>query len=129
MRQALRQPYRQFFGTLANQVRLEIIEFLSQGTKNVTSIVEALPYEQSTVSHSLKRLEECGFVTVKRKGKERYYELNNATIKPLLKMMHQHMDAYCKCVVARKEEKNGTNKTGSQRDALQELQDAHSGCS
>ena len=72
MKLALKQPYRQFFGTLANQVRLEIIEQLSTGKSNVTDIVTNLNYDQSTISHSLKRLEECGFVKVQPRGKEKF---------------------------------------------------------
>jgi DNA-binding transcriptional ArsR family regulator len=102
MKQALRQPYQQFFGTLANQTRIDIVELLGKGPKNVGEIVEALGCDQTTVSHNLRRLEECGFVTVARKGKERVYTLNEVTIRPLLTLMHSHMDHYCCHVVARK---------------------------
>lgn len=105
MKQALKQPYKQFFGTLSNQVRLDIIQHLIQGKSNVSAIVDCLPYDQSTISHSLRRLEECGFVTVKPRGKERVYSLNNKTIKPLFKLMHTHMDNYCSHVVSKKEGK------------------------
>lgn len=102
MKQTLKQPYKQFFGTLANQVRLDIVEKLLKHTQNVSSLAQTLPYGQSTISHGLKRLALCGFVTVKKKGKERIYALNTRTIKPLFTLMHAHMDAYCKRVVARK---------------------------
>ena len=103
MKITLRQPYRQFFGTLANQVRLDIINVLSKRQSNVSDIVDALDYEQSTISHSLRRLEECGFVSVTKNGKERIYELNNNTITPLLALMDTHMYTYCHHVVAKKE--------------------------
>jgi DNA-binding transcriptional ArsR family regulator len=102
MRTPLKQPYKQFFGTLANQVRLDIIEFLGNGSKNVGVIVENLRYDQSTISHSLKRLETCGFVTSQQKGKERIYTLNTKTIKPLLRLMHNHMGKYCSHIVGKK---------------------------
>lgn len=96
MRTELRQPYKTFFGTLANQHRIDIIEALSNGPKNVTKICKAVKCNQSTASHSLQRLEHCGFVFVKPNGKERIYELNRETIKPLLKLMHRHMGNYCR---------------------------------
>ena len=102
MRHILKQPYKQFFGTLANQVRLDIVELLLKSAQNVSSLTQALPYEQSTISHSLKRLALCGFVTVTKKGKERIYTLNTQTIKPLFTLMQTHMDAYCKHIVAGK---------------------------
>lgn len=99
MRTTLRQPYRQFLGTLANQVRLDIIDTLQKGPRRVGEIVAALPYEQSTISHSLKRLETCGFVTVQQNGKGRVYTLNTTTIKPLFALMNTHMNRYCKHII------------------------------
>lgn len=102
MRTKLRQPYRQFFGTLDNQVRLDILECLSNGSKNVSQIAKSTDCHQTTVSHNLKRLTECGFVTAKKKGKEKIYTINNKTIKPLFKLMKKHMHNYCEHVVAKK---------------------------
>jgi len=96
VKRALQQPYKQFFGTLANQIRLDIIKFLRQGPRNVSEITTSLNIEQSATSHNLKRLETCGFVTVKQKGKERIYSLNEKTIKPLLALMDMHMKNYCR---------------------------------
>ena len=36
MRVSLRQPYRQFFGTLANQYRLDIVHALLESPLNVS---------------------------------------------------------------------------------------------
>jgi len=99
MQIALRQPYRQFLGTLANQVRIDIITALEKKPLRVTDIVKQTNYPQSTISHGLKRLTLCGFVTVEQRGKERIYTLNERTIKPLLTLMKKHMDAYCKHIV------------------------------
>ncbi len=105
MRLALRQPYKQFFGTLANQVRIDIIEQLTHSQMNVSTLVKKLPYDQSSISHSLARLEECGFVDATKVGRERIYSINHKTIEPLLSLMHTHMNNYCKHVVAKKEKK------------------------
>jgi len=95
MRTPLRQPYRQFFGTLANQHRLDIVHVLQKGPLNVTAICDHTKLKQATISHNLRRLELCGFVFVKPKGKERVYSLNHKTIKPLLKLMNAHVGDYC----------------------------------
>jgi DNA-binding transcriptional ArsR family regulator len=99
MKTTLKQPYKQFFGTLANQIRLDIIRNLRNKDKNVGSISDSTGYSQSTVSHSLKRLEECGFVSVKQDGKNRVYSLNQKTIKPLFELMEDHMNCFCKKIV------------------------------
>ncbi len=95
MKKELRNPYKTFFGTLANQYRLDIIEELIKGEKSVSELLNKTKFNQTTVSHSLKRLRHCGFVSVKNKGKERIYCLNQKTIKPLLELMHKHMNNYC----------------------------------
>ena len=95
MKTELRQPYRTFFGTLDNQIRIDIINLLLKGTKNATQISKSLKLKQSTVSKNMKRLEHCGFVFVKHNGKECSYSINSKTIKPILKLMNSHMDNYC----------------------------------
>ena len=85
-----------FLSTLNNKTRLAIIMNLRNSPKNVTRLTEDLDVHQTTISHSLKRLLDCGFVFVKRNGKERVYEINNKTIKPLLGLMNSHVEQYCK---------------------------------
>lgn len=89
-------PYKLFFGTLANQHRLEIINLLRNRSKNVSQICRELDLNQTTTSHNLMKLKRCGFVFVKQTGKERTYSLNKKTIKPLMKLIDEHMEAYCK---------------------------------
>jgi len=87
--------YKIFFTSLANPNRLQIINLLRDGRKNVTEICQETRFEQSMVSHNLIRLERCGMVFVEKKGKKRYYSLNEKTIKPLLKLIDAHMEQYC----------------------------------
>lgn len=87
--------YKIFFTSLANPNRLQIINALRNGKKNVSEICETSGFEQSMVSHNLKRLERCGMVFVEQNGKHRYYTLNNKTIAPLLKLIDAHMGKYC----------------------------------
>lgn len=87
--------YEIFFTSLANPNRLQIVHVLRQGSMNVTEICQATSFEQTMVSHNLRRLEQCGMVFVERKGKNRYYTLNKETIKPLLKLIDSHISQYC----------------------------------
>lgn len=105
MRTALRQPYKQFFGTLANQYRLDIVHALLKESLNVGEICKRTGFKQATVSHNLRRLETCGFVFVTQNGKERVYDLNHLTIKPLLELMDSHMNVYCKKFCVRQHKK------------------------
>lgn len=92
---SMREAYDRFLTTLNNKPRLAIIHSLKDNPKNVTQLTNELKIHQTTVSHSLKRLLDCGFVFVERNGKERIYSLNNKTIKPLIKLMENHVSNYC----------------------------------
>lgn len=93
------EVYNIFFGSLANPNRLQIIIALRQGAMNVTEICDKLRFEQTMVSHNLKRLELCGMVFAEQKGKNRYYSLNNKTIKPLMELIDKHTHQYCRHIV------------------------------
>ncbi|MBS3130824.1 winged helix-turn-helix transcriptional regulator [Candidatus Woesearchaeota archaeon] len=97
--------YSIFFTSLANPNRLQIINVLRQGRKNVTQLCKATGFEQTMISHNLKRLERCGMVMAEQKGKFRYYSLNKETIKPLMSLIDSHMKEYC-CKIL-EEEKRG----------------------
>jgi DNA-binding transcriptional ArsR family regulator len=92
----LKNQYKEFFKTLGNQQRVEIILFLLEGNRNVSEIADHLKAEQSTVSHNLKRLLKCSFISVQPNGKERVYTVNEKTIGPLFKLIRNHSETYCK---------------------------------
>jgi len=87
--------YQLFFGSLANLSRLKIINTLREGRKNVSELCNMTGFEQTMISHNLRRLERCGMVFVEQDGKHRYYSVNRETIKPLLDMIDAHMKKYC----------------------------------
>ncbi len=94
-RHSLEQAYRLFFGTLANKSRLTIVNALRQKPLCVTDICKTTSFEQSMVSHNLKELEYHGMVFMEKRGKFRYYSVNEQTIKPLLELIDKHMRQYC----------------------------------
>ncbi len=92
----LDKPHQFFFETLGNKTRWDIIHLLISKPYRATDIAERLGYEQSLVSHHLKRLETCGFVKAKTNGTERTYHINKETIGPLLKLVDGHVNKFCK---------------------------------
>jgi DNA-binding transcriptional ArsR family regulator len=85
-----------FFAVLGNKQRVRILQYLNEtGISTVGSISQALKVEQSAVSHCMKRLLDCHFVEVERQGKERLYRVNTVTIKPLFRLIDQHVRTYC----------------------------------
>lgn len=98
--------YKIFFGTLISDSRLRIINLLRKAKKNVSEIVNELEIDQTAVSHDLARMKRCGFVKVKSDGKFRCYELNEATIKPLMGLIDKHMSQYCIHILHNEVKKN-----------------------
>jgi len=82
--------YRVFFKAFSNSTRFAIIQLLCKGSKNVTEICEALNFEQSRVSHNLRCLENCGFVTAKWEGKNKVYALEKEILS-ILQSMDKHI--------------------------------------
>jgi len=78
---------------------MEILELLTGGPMNVGEICKTLDHEQSRVSHNLKCLADCGFLTVEREGKSRVYSLNKESMKPLLKLIDLHIKKNRECLV------------------------------
>jgi len=103
------ETYIQFFSSLAEPTKLEIIKILREKPQNVSQICNTLNLEQSRVSHNLKKLKNLGFINVKQIGKQRIYEIDKKTILPLLKLIDNHVDTYykhyCKCVGKIKKER------------------------
>jgi DNA-binding transcriptional ArsR family regulator len=89
------EAYKLFFGTLVSEPRLRIINLLRKGEKTVSEIVKELGMEQSEVSHNLRRLRRCGFVSFEINGKFRCYRLNESAIKPLMELIDKHMGEHC----------------------------------
>lgn len=89
------KAYKIFFGTFVSESRLKILNFLRNGKKNVSEIMDELNIDQTCVSHDLARLKKCGFVEVEINGKFRYYRINKKTIKPVMELIDKHMAENC----------------------------------
>ena len=94
------QAYKLFFSTLTSQSRLRIINLLRKESKNVSEIQKMLKLEQTIVSHDLQRLKRCGFISVEKRGRYRYYSLNKQTIAPLMSIINKHMKKFCMRIVS-----------------------------
>src|SRR5438046_2598627 len=64
------------FRLLSDKTRLNILQLLSSGEKNVTMICEQLHLPQPTVSHHLGLLRMNNVIANRRSGKQVFYSLN-----------------------------------------------------
>tara|TARA_Y100000310_G_C20592218_1_gene768673 strand:- start:249 stop:572 length:324 start_codon:yes stop_codon:yes gene_type:complete len=89
--------YEKFFKTIANETRFEIVRLLTKGPKSVNSISKTLKFEQSRVSHNLKRLECYGFIVCECKGKERIYSIDKKShITDIIRGIDKYISKYNK---------------------------------
>lgn len=85
-----------FFAVLGNSQRVKILQYLNHaGDKSVSEICSALNLEQSAASHAMKRLLDCHFVEMEPAGKQRRYSINSAAIRPLFRLIDEHVKNYC----------------------------------
>lgn len=85
-----------FFNNLSNPLRIDIIKCLKEKEKSVSEMANELNVEQSKLSHALINLKFCRIVESKKRGKQRIYSLNKKTIVPILKIIDEHANTYCK---------------------------------
>jgi predicted transcriptional regulator len=89
--------YEVFFKTISNETRFEIVRLLTKGPKSVNAISKTLNFEQSRVSHNLKRLECYGFIICECKGKERIYSIDKKShIIDIIKSVDKYIMKYNK---------------------------------
>jgi len=69
------------FKALGDPKRALIVDMLSCGELCACKILEKFEISQSTLSHHMKLLCECGIVKARAEGKWTYYSLNKNTIK------------------------------------------------
>ncbi len=98
------RPYHLCFETLANDMRVKIIDNLAKGPLSVQELANHVGAERSNVSHSLKMLKECSYVQSRKEGKENVYfllpsvidDLNTGNSNPgLFRFMDSHIQNYC----------------------------------
>lgn len=90
------EAYKIFFGTLVSEPRLKILNLLRESSSlSVSQICDELDMEQTSVSHNLSRMTKCGFVNKEKKGKYRYYSVDQKRIQKILDLVDNHMKNYC----------------------------------
>ncbi|AMV27003.1 Transcriptional repressor SdpR [Gemmata sp. SH-PL17] len=71
------------FNAVAEPRRRDILDLLAHGERSVNDLVAALKLTQPQVSKHLGVLREVGLVSVREAGRQRYYALNAAGLKPI----------------------------------------------
>ncbi|WP_148808120.1 ArsR/SmtB family transcription factor [Crassaminicella thermophila] len=70
----------EIFKALSDENRITILKLLTCGELCVCDILENLDLSQPTVSHHLKVLHQAGLIHVDKRGKWKYYSINDEQI-------------------------------------------------
>jgi DNA-binding transcriptional ArsR family regulator len=71
------------FNAVAEPKRRRVLGALADGERSVNDIVAALNWPQPQVSKHLGVLRQVGLVSVRHKGRQRFYRVNGARLKPI----------------------------------------------
>jgi DNA-binding transcriptional ArsR family regulator len=67
---------RDVFQAISDPIRREIILLLSEKNLSLNGVTENFRISRPAISKHIKILEECGLVTIKQEGRERYCKVN-----------------------------------------------------
>lgn len=70
--------------------RIKIVEFLTDGQKNVSEVADKLNVEENLASHHLRVLASLGFLKNDKKGREVYYKINETKFVTLIKNLKKN---------------------------------------
>ena len=73
-----------FFRALGDPTRLRLLEFLLHDEHTVTECVALVGLSQGRVSTHLSCLADCGYVSVRRKGRRAYYRVADPRVADLV---------------------------------------------
>ena len=111
---------RDVFQAIADPTRREIIHLLAHQSLNLNAVAEKFDISRPAISKHIKILTECGLVTIKQQGRERYCEaklekLNQVSdwVEQYRKFWTEKLDAleeYLKELQKNKKKKHGKKK-------------------
>ncbi|MEP0010089.1 MAG: metalloregulator ArsR/SmtB family transcription factor [Balneola sp.] len=92
---------RDVFQAIADPVRREIIEILSEEPLNLNAIAEQFDISRPAISRHIKILNECGLVAIEQQGRERFCIIEPDTlaeianwIDPFRELWEQRLDSF-----------------------------------
>ena len=81
---------RDVFQAIADPTRREIINLLSCESLNLNAVTENFNVSRPAISKHIKILTECGLITIKQLGRERYCEANLKSLEAVSQWIEQY---------------------------------------
>jgi DNA-binding transcriptional ArsR family regulator len=100
---------RDVFQAIADPTRRAIINMIAYESLNLNSVAEHFDVSRPAISKHIKILTECGLITIKQKGRERYCEAKLEQLSEVSDWVEQYRKIW-------------TNRFDALENYLQELQ-------
>ena len=81
---------RDVFQAIADPTRRQIINVISHHPLNFNSVAETFDISRQAVSKHIKILTECGLITIKQQGRERYCEAKLSKLNEVSNWVEQY---------------------------------------
>ncbi|MEQ9297165.1 MAG: metalloregulator ArsR/SmtB family transcription factor [Cyclobacteriaceae bacterium] len=81
---------RDVFQAIADPVRRDIIEHLSEEPLTVNAVADKFDVSRPAISKHLKILQECGLIDIQRQGRERYCKIQPSSLVPAFMWLEQY---------------------------------------
>jgi DNA-binding transcriptional ArsR family regulator len=81
---------RDVFQAIADPTRRDIIHLLAKKPLNLNTVAENFKISRPAISKHIKILTECGLVTIRQEGRERYCESQLHKLKEVSKWTEQY---------------------------------------
>lgn len=84
------EPVAELFKALSSSSRLKILQILADGSSTVGRVATTSGLSQPLVSQHLRTLRSAGLVSVRRSGREAYYDVADAHVTHIVQDAVQH---------------------------------------
>jgi DNA-binding transcriptional ArsR family regulator len=81
---------RDVFQAIADPTRREIINIISKNSVNLNAVAEHFNISRPAISKHIRVLTECGLVTIRQQGRERYCEANLKSLGDVAQWINQY---------------------------------------
>lgn len=87
---------RDVFQAIADPTRREIISMLSQQSLNLNAVADKFDISRPAISKHIRILTECGLITIKQQGRERYCEMKFEQLAEVAEWIEQYRNFWTK---------------------------------
>jgi len=81
---------RDVFQAIADPTRREIINLVSQQSMNLNAVADHFETSRPAISKHIKILVECGLISIRQEGRERYCEARLKKLKEVVNWAEQY---------------------------------------